>query len=355
MIARLQIPGAWMWSAWQPDRGMPFNSYLFERDGGAVAVDPLPLGEGDVAWLESIGGVRSIVLTNRDHVRGAQALRERFGARILAHEPEAALFAIPIDGTFGDGDEVFPGARAIALPHGKTAGEVALHLAEDRCAVVGDAVIGAPAGGLSLLPDEKLEDPHRLALALRRLWELRLESVLLADGQPLFGGADAALAALIEERAGAGANRINLDELQFATRTPHAGYECDDAEVGLLLGARKLGYRIARIPAGAAFCPLHEHAVAEEFFYVVEGTPSVRTARGTIVCRPGDFIAFPAGKRGAHQLRNDSGQPALVLLVGMEPSEEVCFYPDSRKLLVAADGSRLIVAAHPALAYFDGE
>ena len=36
MIARLEIPRAWMWSAWQPDRGMNFNSYFFERDAGAV-------------------------------------------------------------------------------------------------------------------------------------------------------------------------------------------------------------------------------------------------------------------------------------------------------------------------------
>ena len=358
MIGRLEIPGGWMWSAWQPDRGMAFNSYLFERDGGAVAIDPLPLEERELDDLAArVGPVHTIVLTNRDHARAAGVLRERFGSRILAHAPEASLFELPIDATFEDREEIFPGAFALAIPCGKTPGETAIVLPAARAAIVGDAIIGAPAGSLSLLPDEKLADPSGLVLALRRLWARDLEALLLGDGQPLFTGADAALGRLLESRGGPAVNRINVDEIAFVRDASDPDrYQVEDGEVGLLIGARKLGYRLARIEAGRAFCPLHSHVHAEEFFFVLEGTPSIRTLTGTIECRSGDFIAFPTGERGTHQVRNDSGQSALVLLVGMEPDAEVCFYPDSRKVLVDVRGeSSVMVRSVPLLDYYDGE
>ena len=348
-----------MWSAWQPDRGMNFNSYLFERGAGCVAVDPLPLDANSLDGLAQLGGVQTIVLTNRDHERGAQALRERFSARVLAHEAEAPLFGVRVDATFGDNDEVFPGAFAIALPHGKTTSEVALHLPAAKAAVVGDALIGAPAGAVNVLPDEKLENARQFLFGLRRLWALQLQTLLLCDGQPIFESADAMLGDFLERRLGAEANRINADEVEYKSERDKAPYAFDDGEVGLLVGSRKIGYRLAKLPPGSAFCPLHWHVAAEEFFYVIEGRPGIRTGRGTIECRPGDFIAFPTGERGAHQLRNDSAEPTLVLLVGMEEAAtglEACFYPDSEKLGIWTVRERLrMVRSSPDLDYFDGE
>lgn len=354
-LARLDIPGAWMWSAWQPDRGMNFNSYLFEREGACVAVDPLPLDEPSLDALRGLGGVQTVVLTNRDHRRGAAALRERFGARVIAHAPEAALFDVPIDATFDDGEEVFSGAYAIAVPHGKTAGEAALHLPAAKAAVVGDALLGAPAGALSLLPDGKLHDPLRLLFSLRRLWALELEALLLCDGQPIFSGADASIARLLERRAGPGINRINADEVTYTCEPEPEPYAIHDGEVGLLIGARKLGYRLAKLPPGKCFCPLHSHEAEEELYFVLEGRPSVRTLRGTIECRPGDFIAFPTGERGTHQLRNDSDEPCLVLLVGANEAFETCFYPDSDKVGLYVPERGRMLRASPSLEYFDGE
>ena len=39
--------------------------------------------------------------------------------------------------------------------------------------------------------------------------------------------------------------------------------------------------------------------------------------------RPGDFMAFPVGDRGAHQLLNESDADALVLLLGLDEDDEV--------------------------------
>lgn len=344
MLARLDIPGAWMWSAWQPERGMNFNSYLFERGEGCVAVDPLPLDEASMDALQAMGGVHTIVITNPDHVRACAALRDRFNARVID--------------TFENRQEVFPGAYAVKIPCGKT-DEAALYLPAARAAVVGDAIIGAPAGALSLLPDEKLRDPLGLAFALRPLWSMQLNTLLLCDGQPIFRGADDALGKLLESRLGAEAFRINASELAYVHDVEREAYEIYDGEVGLLIGARKLGYRLAKLPAGKAFCPLHWHVGSEEFFYVLEGNPSVRMLNGTLQCRPGDFIAFPPGERGAHQLRNDSSEEALVLLVGIEDQAldmEACFYPDSDKVGLWTAFERLrMLRASPDLDYYDGE
>jgi uncharacterized cupin superfamily protein len=344
MLARLNVPGAWMWSAWQPERGMNFNSYLFERGDGCVAVDPLPLDDASLQHIERLGGVQTIVITNPDHVRASATFQERFGARVVDK--------------FEEGQEVFAGAYAVMIPFGKT-NEVALHLPAAKAAVVGDALIGSPAGAVSLLPDEKLQDPQRFIFALRRLWALQLQTLLLCDGQPVFSGADSAIGTLLEKRAGCELYRINKDELVYEHSADQEPYVSDDGEVGLLIGARKLGYKLAKLPPGKAFCPLHWHVQCEEFFYVLEGTPSIRTLHGTIRCRPGDFIAFPTGESGAHQLRNDSSEPCLVLLVGMEEPAvglEACFYPDSDKVGMWTPAERLrMVRSSPDLPYYDGE
>jgi uncharacterized cupin superfamily protein/glyoxylase-like metal-dependent hydrolase (beta-lactamase superfamily II) len=347
----LALPGFHTWSQWQPDRGLFFSSFLWVREGGNVAFDPLPLSDDDVRAIEALGGVTTILLTNRDHERGAAALRERFGARVLSSRREAELFALRVDGTFDR--EALPGLSAIPLDGAKTPGEVAF-LTENRdIAIVGDAIIGSPAGALSFLPDAKLADPVELALSLRRLWSPWLRTMLLGDGASLFAGAEDALATLLEARGGPAVNRVNVDELEYEFSDGVGGkYASHDAEIGWHIGARRLGYQMVRLPAGARFCPMHAHDKEEELFFVIEGRPAVRTPRGNLQLRPGDFMAFPVGDRGAHQLLNESDADALILLLGMDEEDETVYYPDSRKVLA---GRRRLMMREDRLDYFDGE
>ena len=361
----LAVDGLYAWSRWQPDRKMHFSSYLLVRDAGNVAFDPLPTDEGEEAEIEALGGVATILLTNRDHERGAARLRERFGARILCSRSEAELFGLKVDGTFGDDSPGFPSARSHAradvLPgiyalgvHGaKTPGEVVFVLSDSNVAVVGDALIGTPAGALSFLAADKLADPAALALSLRALWGLRPRALLLCDGAPLFAGVDEVLGALLEARGGPAVNRVNLDEVRWEAFDDAGGrYQGRDAEIGLPIGARKLGYRAVELPPGARFCPLHSHNQEEEVFYVLGGTPTIRTLRGNLQLRPGDFMAFPVGDRGAHQLLNESAAACTLLLFGLDLADEVCYYPDSRKILI---GWRDTIVRDEPLDYYDGE
>jgi uncharacterized cupin superfamily protein len=97
---------------------------------------------------------------------------------------------------------------------------------------------------------------------------------------------------------------------------------------------------------------MHAHDREEELFYVIEGRPTVRTPRGDLKMRPGDFMAFPVGDRGAHQLLNESDAEALVLLLGLDEDDEVVYYPESRKVLA---GRRRLMMREDRLDYFDGE
>jgi uncharacterized cupin superfamily protein len=169
----------------------------------------------------------------------------------------------------------------------------------------------------------------------------------------LFAGVDAAMSELLETRGGPAVNRINLDELDWEwSDDGDQRYRCEIAEIGLPVGARKLGYRGVRLPAGTRFCPMHAHDREEEVFFVLDGAPSVRSLRGTVRLRAGDVIAFPVGDRGAHQLLNESDAPATLILLGMDEEDEVVYYPDSQKVGLSRRNLRMRVDR---LDYYDGE
>jgi uncharacterized cupin superfamily protein len=352
-LQRTAIDGISMWSRWQSERAMFWNSFVVESEGVRFLVDPLPLGDGDVRALEAAGGVAWIVVTTRDHERAARELAQRFGAKIAAPALDAAEMAGPVDRELHD-DDVVCGARVIALEGMKSPGEFGLWLAGRRTAILGDALWGDPPGSLRMVPDAKLADPIRAVLSLRRIRAQAPEHLLVGDGACLFGNAGPALETFFRARADAFSERINLDELHFqsfdAEPPPYGGRS---AEVGFAIGARRIGYRVAIVAPGTTWCPYHWHTREEELFYVIDGTPTVRVPHGEFVARPGDFIAFPPDPSGAHKLWNASERDCTIVMLAATDSGDTCFYPDSRKLLVEA--SDTLVRDYPQLDYYDGE
>jgi glyoxylase-like metal-dependent hydrolase (beta-lactamase superfamily II) len=198
-MQQTMLAGIAMWSIWQPDRNLYFNSFFVARPDGNVAIDPLPLPEADAAEIAACGGLAWVLITNRDHERDGRTLAARFDARIVCGEREAPLLAGPVDRTLQPG-EVFAGATVIAFDGLKTAGEIALFWPEHQAALVGDALWGSPAGALRMMPDEKLADPQRAALSLRALHACRPEHLLVGDGACIFGGADRAIKTCLKAR-----------------------------------------------------------------------------------------------------------------------------------------------------------
>jgi len=351
-VQRTVVERVAMWSRWQADRNLFFNSYFIAGDDENVIVDPLALDEADAGEIAANGGAAWIVVTNRDHQRSAKDVAERFGAKVAASEADASALSIAVDHRLRDGD-VIGGATVVALEGLKTAGEIALHWPWKQTVLVGDALWGDPAGSVRMMPDDKLADPLRAARSLRRLRACKPRHLLVGDGTPIFERAYEAIGAYLETRADAHANVVNMDELTYRRHDGPGPYRAQAAEIGFLLGAQKLGYAAYRLEPGTALCPVHWHVAEEELFLVWQGTPTLQTLHGSLRLRPGDLAAFPTRECGAHKLHNESDAPAIVIAIANSDPRDVCFYPGSRKLLVEA--ADLIVRSEPALDYYDGE
>ena len=351
----LALPDFYTWSVWQPDRNVYFNSHFIRRPDGNVLIDPLVASEEDMAQIEGMGGVATIVVTNRDHERKSRDFAARFGARIASSEGDAPLLSGPVDRVLRDGEEIFDGAIVIALAGLKSPGEFAIHFPRHKAVLVGDALWGDPAGTVRLLPDSKLLDPKLAVFSLRKLWALRLRTLLVGDGASVFSDADRVIGEYLFSREGVFINRINFDELEVDRFDDlNDKYRAVMYEAGLPIGARKLGYRFVTLEPGAKFCPMHSHAAEEEMVLVWDGAPSIRTPQGEFECRRGDVIAFPVGTAGTHQLGNRSAAPCTLFVLGNEEAHEVAYYPDSNKVLVFHP-RRLMLRGEPDLDYYDGE
>jgi uncharacterized cupin superfamily protein len=351
-VQRTAIPAVQMYSRWQPERGVFFNSYFVCGERENLLIDPLPLDDGDAAAIAAAGGIAWIVITNRDHERAAADAAQRFGARIAAAQPDAQELKVRADRIVAGGDTLGD-ARVIALDGLKTAGEFALHFAAADAVLVGDALWGDPAGALRMMPDDKLIDATRAARSLCGLRAVRPRHILVGDGAPIFERAYEAINACLESRSEAHANVVNLHEVPFAARKGPANYRAGVAEIGFRLGAEKLGYRAARLDPGGEFCPTHWHTAEEELFIVWEGTPTIETPHGSRQLRAGDLVAFPTRPFGAHKLVNRGDTAATLILIANTNAHDVCFYPDSKKLLV--EETDTLVRSEPTLDYYDGE
>ncbi|MGP1254157.1 MAG: hypothetical protein ACTS10_07095 [Kiloniellales bacterium] len=199
------LPGIHIWSKLSPPHGYDFNGYLLELTdsdlGGNLVIDPV---EPTPQELETIAakGAKLILLTNRNHGRAANAVREATGAKILIN-PADRLHAesqeIAVDGALLVGATFGPIVAVDAA--GKSPGEVALFWRDRGILFVGDSIIGWPAGACKLLPDDKMDDPAQLRASVTRLQTLEFDVLLPGDGVPILEGAREPVGALVDSWA----------------------------------------------------------------------------------------------------------------------------------------------------------
>ena len=106
------------------------------------------------------------------------------------------------------------------------------------------------------------------------------------------------------------------------------------------LGARLWGGTVYELAPGESVCAYHWHFGEEEWLLVLAGSPTLRTPGGERVLEPWDVAVFVTGEAGAHEVRNESGETARVVLLSTVSDPEVCVYPDSGKVGVNAGWSR---------------
>lgn len=122
-------------------------------------------------------------------------------------------------------------------------------------------------------------------------------------------------------------------------------------------GARDLGASLYEVPPGGSTFPLHFHHANEEMAIVLVGRPTLRTLDGERELSPGEAVAFPPGREGAHRFDNRTDEPLRVVILSTMRAPEIVDYPESRKTGLSSmqTGLRKILPADRELDYFDGE
>lgn len=192
------LPGIYTWPWFSEPHGYNFNGHLILHATGNLCIDPV---EPTAADLEEITrfGASQILLTNRNHSRAANKVRERTGARTAIHPadaPHARKEGAELDGELHVGEKIGP-LVVVGAP-GKSPGEVVFHWPERKILIVGDAVVGDPPGRCKLLPEKVVDDTARLRESVKSLLALDFDILLPGDGGPILQDAKKALRELVE-------------------------------------------------------------------------------------------------------------------------------------------------------------
>jgi uncharacterized cupin superfamily protein len=106
---------------------------------------------------------------------------------------------------------------------------------------------------------------------------------------------------------------------------------------GKRAGMDLLGATVYELPPGARWADLHIHYANEELILVLAGTPTLHTLAESRELRPGELVACPRGRKGAHRLDNAAGEPARVLIVSTMLMPEVVEYPEESRVFVMTE------------------
>ena len=111
---------------------------------------------------------------------------------------------------------------------------------------------------------------------------------------------------------------------------------CIGAPFGRHFGLTAIGIHHERLPPGRRTSYPHAESAADEFVYVVEGTPDVWLDGRLYRLCPGEGVGFPAGTGQCHSFLNNSESEVRLLVVGDSPKRENRIYyprnPERRPL-----------------------
>ena len=192
--------GLWHWTARRESIGAEVSTYYLEAE--RVAIDPMIPPDG-LEWFGVHGTPEHAVLSNRHHDRDAWRLREEFGC--VVHCIENGVYELegrgPVE-AFEFGDEL-PGGIVVHEVGAICPDETALYIPRHRALACADGVVRWESDdALGFVPDFLMDDPEDTKQHLReaycRLLALDFDLLLLAHGDPVVGGARAALRAFVD-------------------------------------------------------------------------------------------------------------------------------------------------------------
>lgn len=186
------LPGFWQWSWFSEEKQLDFNGLFLVVGEHKILIDPPPMAGEDQAFVRRNGPVDYIVVTNRDHARESSQCRLTFHCQLQIPEADASQMDLKPTKTYKD-QELLPGGLwVVHLNDQKSPGESALFIPQGKgVLIVGDALIGKPAGAVSMLAAEKYADAGKAREGLRRLLKYNFETLLVGDGTSIMTGAKA--------------------------------------------------------------------------------------------------------------------------------------------------------------------
>jgi uncharacterized cupin superfamily protein len=99
-------------------------------------------------------------------------------------------------------------------------------------------------------------------------------------------------------------------------------------QLGEVFGLSNFGVNLTKLKPGAISALRHAHSKQDEFIYVLEGNPTLRTDEGESELSPGMCAGFKAGSGNAHQLINRSTEEVTYLEIGDRTPHDSGAYPD---------------------------
>jgi uncharacterized cupin superfamily protein len=149
----------------------------------------------------------------------------------------------------------------------------------------------------------------------------------------------------------------NLFTVECTDEMEHEGVRIRETQIGPRLGAELIGGSVYEVDPGKKLWPYHLHHANEEWLIVLRGRPTLRTPEGERELVEGDVVCFPRGAAGAHQVRNDTEEPARILMLSTMVAPDILEYPDSDKVAAMdAKGEGLFQTRQGEyVGYWDGE
>ena len=165
---------------------------------GTLYLVATPIGNLEDITLRALRVLRECDLIAAEDTRRTGQLLKHFGISkplISYFQFNEAKRSEQIISRLRAGEKIGP-LTIVAVP-GKSPGEIALHWPQRKLLIVGDAVIGNPAGRCGLLREKVMDDPAHLRRSVRDLLDLDFDVLLFGDGTPILQNAKARLTELV--------------------------------------------------------------------------------------------------------------------------------------------------------------
>ena len=188
------LPGMWQWSWFSEDKQIDFNGLFLNVGEHKILIDPPSMTAEASTLIRRQGGLDYIIVTNRDHVRESAHYQAEFRCQMQVPDRDSPQMQVTPTRTFKDGELLPGGIWVIQLNDQKSPGESALYIQQGNgVLIVGDALIGKPAGSLNLLAPDKYSDVSKAKEGLRRLLKYNFDSILVGDGASIMSEAKQAV------------------------------------------------------------------------------------------------------------------------------------------------------------------